>query len=86
MMSFKEYLIEVKIDDFTNRYMKYHASHPMVQRDPEEAKRRIAAAHPHVQGHDEAIYATKQFLDKTYNPNEDELSLKHVLKGWRKES
>ena len=88
MKSFTQFLNEdlneAKIDDFTNRYMKYHASHPMVQRDPEEAKRRIGAANPHVQGHDEAIYATKQFLDKTYNPNEDELSLKHVLKGWRK--
>jgi len=84
MKSFKEYLIEAKIDAFIDRYTNHHKDHPMVLRDPEEARRRIAAAHPHVQGHDEAIFATTQFLNNIYNPNEDELSLKHVLKGWRK--
>jgi hypothetical protein len=81
---FKQFITESKEDEFVARYMKHHTNHHMVRSDPKEARRRIAAAHLHVQDHDEAIYATKQFLDKTYNPNEDELSLKYVLKGFRR--
>lgn len=84
MLDFKShlinnFLIEAKVDEFVNRYMKGWEDHPLVQAHPEEARRRIAAAHGIGETHTENVYLTDQLLRGAYKPNEDEETMRaHV--------
>ena len=84
MYKFKYFLVEAKIDDFINRYAKYHSAHPLVVSSPEEARNLVKHAHQFAQGHDESIFLTKHLLDGIYKPGEDDESIKSTLGKWRK--
>lgn len=78
------YLIEAKVDDFAKRYLNYHKDHPVVQTNPEQAEKTVRHAHKFAQGHDEAIYLTKELLNGSYRPEEDDATIQSVLGKWRK--
>lgn len=78
------YLVEAKIDDFAKRYLNYHKDEPVVQNNPEHAEKLIRHAHKFAQGHDEAIYLTKELLNGSYRPEEDDATIQSVLGKWRK--
>jgi len=84
MYRFRYFLIEAKVDDFTNRYVKYHSTHPQVVSNPEQAKELIKHAHQFAQGHDESIFLTKHLLDGVYKPGEDDATIKSTLGKWRR--
>lgn len=90
MLTFTQHLTEEisfiveGVEDFVNRYIKLHANHPKVQSSPEEARKLIAAAHPHTQSHDEAIYLTRSLLDGEYDPEKDDSMMRSDLGAWRK--
>lgn len=77
-------LLEAKIDDFVNRYLKYHKDHSMVVNNEARAKELIGHAHQFAQGHDESIFLTRQMLDGAYKPGEDDDTIKTTLGKWRK--
>ena len=93
MLSFKRFLIESyrhsllledKRTEFVNRYMKHHREHPLVQQDPEEARRRIAHSLAFGQNPEEHKFITGQLLSGTYKPGEDDPTIQATLGNWRK--
>ena len=84
MYRFRYFLVEAKVDDFANRYVKYHSAHPEVVANPERAKELVKHAHQFAQGHDESIFLTKHLLDGVYKPGEDDATIKSTLGKWRR--
>jgi hypothetical protein len=93
MLSFRRFLIESyrnsllledKRTEFVNRYMKHHGEHPLVQQDPEEARRRIAHSLAFGQNPEEHKFITGQLLSGTYKPGEDDPTIQATLGNWRK--
>jgi hypothetical protein len=93
MLSFRRFLIESyrnsllledKRTEFVNRYMKHHKEHPLVQQDPEEARRRIAHSLAFGQNPEEHKFITGQLLSGTYKPGEDDPTIQATLGNWRK--
>ena len=90
MLRFKQFLIEYsfiiedKANDFANRYMKIHAEHEFVKSNPEEARELFKKAMAYTQGSDEAEFLTRQFLQGTLKPGEDDASIRQSLGQWRK--
>jgi HEAT repeat protein len=84
MKSFKRFLTESKVEDFTNRYSKIFKDHPLVQKNPEEAKKLFTHTHGLGLGHHESVFAIRSFLDKTLKPNEDEFSIRQTINKWNK--
>jgi hypothetical protein len=90
MIRFKQYLresyilLEDKAEDFANRYAKVHADHPMVKENPQAAKELMKYAMQFVQNPDEATYVTRQYLDRTLKPAEDDPTIRTSLGQWRK--
>jgi hypothetical protein len=84
MKSFKIFLRESKIEDFTKRYGKIFKNHPLVKENPEEAKKLFTHTHGLGLGHHESVFAIRSFLDKTLKPNEDELSIRKTIQNWNK--
>jgi predicted secreted Zn-dependent protease len=84
MKSFIQLVLEAKSNEFANRYLNIHKEHPLVKSNPEEATSLVQHAHQFAQGHDEATYLTRQLLDKTYKPGEDDSTIKSTLGKWRK--
>jgi hypothetical protein len=84
MKSFKIFLRESKIEDFTNRYSKIFKDHPLVNENPEEAKKLFTHTHGLGLGHHESVFAIRSFLDKTLKPNEDEFSIRQTINKWNK--
>jgi hypothetical protein len=64
--------------------MKHHVEHPLVQQDPEEARRRIAHSLAFGQNPEEHKFITGQLLDGRYKPGEDDFTIQAVLGNWRK--
>jgi hypothetical protein len=77
-------IMEAKVDDFAKRYLNIHKDHPLIESNPEEATSLIKHAHQFAQGHDESIYLTRQLLDKTYKPVEDDTTITSTLSKWRR--
>ena len=65
MKSFKRFLLESKVKDFTNRHSKIFKDHPLVNENPEEAEKLFTHTHGLGLGHHESIFANRAFLDKT---------------------
>lgn len=90
MLRFKQFLIEYsfiiedKANDFANRYMKIHGEHEFVKNNPEEARELFKKAMAYTQGSDEAEFLTRQFLQGTLKPGEDDVSIRQSLGQWRK--
>jgi hypothetical protein len=93
MLSFRRFLIESyrnsllledKRTEFVNRYMKHHREHPLVQQDPEEARKRIAHSLAFGQNPEEHKFITGQLLSGTYKPGEDDPTIQATLGNWRK--
>ena len=93
MLSFRRFLIESyrnsllledKRTEFVDRYMKHHKEHPLVQQDPEEARRRIAHSLEFGQNPEEHKFITGQLLSGTYKPGEDDPTIQATLGNWRK--
>jgi hypothetical protein len=93
MLSFRRFLIESyyhsllledKRTEFVNRYMKHHREHPLVQQDPEEARRRISHSLAFGQNPEEHKFITRQLLDGRYKPGEDDPTIQATLGNWRK--
>ncbi len=93
MLSFRRFLIESyyhsllledKRTEFVNRYMKHNREHPLVQQDPEEARRRIAHSLQFGQNPEEHKFITRQLLDGRYKPGEDDPTIQATLGNWRK--
>lgn len=85
---FEEYqalfLVEAKIDDFTNQWMKLHADHPLVKEDPKKAAELIRGSFGLGQTPDEHRYITTQFLNRILKPKEDDPTIRDTLGMWRK--
>ena len=64
--------------------MKHHGEHPLVQQDPEEARRRIAHSLAFGQNPEEHKFITGQLLSGTYKPGEDDPTIQATLGNWRK--
>jgi len=90
MLSFRQFLIEYNLllenkrQDFINRFLKIHSDHPLVQDNPEQAGSLIAHSMSFGQNADEHNFLTRQLLDGTYKPEEDEPTIQMVLGKWRK--
>jgi hypothetical protein len=84
MKSFKRFLTESKVEDFTNRYSKIFKDHPLVKENPEEAKKLFTHTHGLGLGHHESVFTIRSFLDKTLKPNEDEFSIRQTINKWNK--
>ena len=90
MLSFRRFLIEYNLllenkrQDFINRFLKIHSNHPLVQDNPEQAGSLIAHSMSFGQNADEHNFLTRQLLDGTYKPGEDEPTIQMVLGKWRK--
>lgn len=79
MKSFKQFLFESKAESYANQWMKVHADHPLVQSNPEEARKLIGHARSFAQHPDEHHYLTRQLLDRTYKPEEDDSTIRMTL-------
>ena len=79
MKSFKQFLFESKAESYVNQWMKVHADHPLVQSNPEDARNLIGHARGFAQHPDEHHYLTRQLLDRTYKPGEDDLTIRNTL-------
>jgi HEAT repeat protein len=64
--------------------MKHHKEHPLVQQDPEEARRRIAHSLAFGQNPEEHKFITGQLLSGRYKPGEDDPTIQATLGNWRK--
>jgi len=90
MLRFKQFLIEYtilledKATDFANRYAKVHAEHPKFKEDPDAARELFKQAMQWSQNPDEAEFLTRQFLEGTIKPGEDDATIGDVLGNWRK--
>ena len=90
MLSFRKFLIESylilenKRQDFINRFLKIHSDHPLVQDNPEMAGSLIGHSLSFGQNADEHTYLTRQFLDGTYKPGEDDPTIQMTLSKWRR--
>lgn len=76
-------LLESKQEETIKRYFNIHKEHDLVKSNPEQAKTLIGHALKLAQGHDEAKFLTLEYLKGTYKPDEDEDSVKSLLKTWR---
>jgi len=90
MRSFRQYLkeyfilLEDKKQDYINRWLKVHSDHPLVQNNPERAKSLIAHARSFGETVDEHHFLTRQLLDRTYKPGEDDPTIQMTLGKWRR--
>jgi len=74
---------QAKVNSYVGRYMKHHKDHPTVRSNPEEAKKLIAASMPLQSSHEEAIYASRNFLDGTLKPGEDDDAIRYGINRYR---
>ncbi len=90
MLSFKKFLIESylilenKRQDFINRFLKIHSNHPLVEENPELAGSLISHSMSFGQNADEHHFLTRQLLDRTYKPGEDDPTIQMTLSKWRR--
>ena len=90
MLSFKKFLIESylilenKRQDFINRFLKIHSDHPLVEENPELAGSLISHSMAFGQNADEHHFLTRQLLDRTYKPGEDDPTIQMTLGKWRR--
>ncbi len=89
MRPFKEYLIEsllleAKIDDYVNRYLKHHEEHKTVKENKEYAEKAIRATHGIGSSHHENVFLTRGVLDGSYIPGEDEGTMRATLGSFRR--
>ena len=90
MISFRQYLIEYtllledKKQEYINKWLKVHNDHPLVKNNPERASGLIAYARSFGQTVDEHHFLTRQLLDGTYKPDEDDPTIQMTLGKWRR--
>jgi hypothetical protein len=70
-------------DQQVSRYLNIFKSDPLVESNKDRASLLIKEALKYAQGHEEALYLVREYLKGTYKPNEDEATVKMVLKNWR---
>jgi len=90
MKSFRQYLkeysilLEDKKQDHINRWLRVHSDHPLIRNNPERAKSLIDYTRSFGKTGDEHRFLTRQLLDGTYKPGEDDPTMRMILGKWRR--